>query len=85
MTTPSNSSNPSAASMLLQLQRTFYRLEIEPGKPGTLILHITCKFCGFELRFDDEKLEQSQFSAELFAQHLRKKHARELHEAVIRR
>ncbi len=82
MTTPSNSSNPSAASMLLQLQKNFFHLEIEPG---TSILHITCKFCGFELRFDDANLEQSQFSSELFAQHLRKKHARELHEVEIRR
>ena len=77
------SSNPVAASMLLQLQQQFFHLELEPGT--TSILHITCKFCGFELRFDDAHLEQSQFSADLFAQHLRKRHARSLAEAKIER
>ncbi len=69
--------------MLLQLQQKFYHLQLEPGTSS--ILHITCRFCGFELRFDDAQLEQAQFSAELFASHLRKRHGKQLHEATIER
>ncbi len=82
MKPPHGPSNPSAASMLLQLQSLFYLLEIEPG---TTILNITCKFCGFALRFDDENLDASVTSAELFAEHLRKRHGKELHDSKIER